>query len=161
MDSMWMIIGLAVLVLLGLYFFRRSRPAPQGTYDDKSVRSSGSIGGGTRAYDSPDHRSSGSIGGEQRGVDSPAHRSGGSIGGDSVVTREELETDKEIRRNERRSDEIRSGETGTRDSNGNRRVLPSLLEDEDEEKDVSRSGSASDRRRYDDDKHRSGGSFGG
>lgn len=45
------------------------------------MRSSGSIGGGTRAYDDPAHRSSGSIGGEKSGYDSPEHKSSGSIGG--------------------------------------------------------------------------------
>lgn len=81
MDSttMWIVIG--VVALLALFFYMRNRPAPHGTYDDKNVRSSGSIGGGTRAYDDPAHRSSGSIGGSQRGYDSPEHKSSGSIGG--------------------------------------------------------------------------------
>jgi hypothetical protein len=81
MDSttMWIIIG--VVALLALFFYNRNRPAPRGTYDDKNVRSSGSIGGGTRAYDDPAHRSSGSIGGAQSGYDSPEHQSSGSIGG--------------------------------------------------------------------------------
>jgi hypothetical protein len=74
-----MIIGIVVL-LIAVYLFRRSRPAPRGTYDDKNVRSSGSIGGGTRAYDDPSVRSSGSIGGKDRGIDSPDHKSSGSIG---------------------------------------------------------------------------------
>jgi len=81
MDSTTMWIIIAVVALLALFFYNRSRPAPRGTYDDKNVRSSGSIGGGTRAYDDPAHRSSGSIGGEQSGYDSPEHKSSGSIGG--------------------------------------------------------------------------------
>lgn len=81
MDSTTMWIIIAVVALLALFFYNRSRPAPRGTYDDKNVRSSGSIGGGTRAYDDPAHRSSGSIGGEQGGYDSPEHKSSGSIGG--------------------------------------------------------------------------------
>lgn len=81
MDSttMWIVIG--VVALLALFFYMRNRPAPHGTYDDKNVRSSGSIGGGARAYDDPAHRSSGSIGSSQRGYDSPEHKSSGSIGG--------------------------------------------------------------------------------
>lgn len=81
MDSTTIIIVIIIVALLALYLFRRSRPAPRGTYDDENVRSSGSIGGGTRAYDDPEHRSSGSIGGGQRGYDSPERESRGSIGG--------------------------------------------------------------------------------
>jgi hypothetical protein len=79
-DTTTIIIIVGVIALVALYLFRRSRPAPRGTYDDKNVRSSGSIGGGTRAYDDPNTRSSGSIGGRDRGYDSPDHESGGSIG---------------------------------------------------------------------------------
>jgi hypothetical protein len=79
-DSTTIIIIGIVVILIAIYLFRRSRPAPRGTYDDESVRSSGSIGGGTRAYDDPNHRSSGSIGGKERGYNSPEHKSSGSIG---------------------------------------------------------------------------------
>jgi len=51
------------------------------------VRSSGSIGGGTRAYDNPDVRSSGSIGDGPRAYDTPEHQSEGSIGGRTPVER--------------------------------------------------------------------------
>lgn len=78
-STIWIII--AVVALLALYFYNRSRPAPRGTYDDKHTRSSGSIGGGDRAYDDPAHRSSGSIGGGNRAYDAPEHESRGSIGG--------------------------------------------------------------------------------
>ena len=84
-STIWIII--AVVALLALYFYNRSRPAPRGTYDDKHTRSSGSIGGGSRAYDDPDQRSSGSIGGGQRGYDAPAHESQGSIGGSTTSQR--------------------------------------------------------------------------
>lgn len=80
MDSTTIWIIIAVVALLALFFYNRSRPAPRGTYDDKNVRSSGSIGGGTHAYDDPAYRSSGSIGGGQGGYDAPAQKSSGSIG---------------------------------------------------------------------------------
>lgn len=78
-STVWIVV--AVIALLALYFYNRSRPAPRGTYDDKNTRSSGSIGGGDRAYDDKNKRSSGSIGGGQRGYDTPEHESRGSIGG--------------------------------------------------------------------------------
>lgn len=62
-DTTTIIVIVAVVVLLGLFLFNRNRPARRGTYDDKNTRSSGSIGGGTRAHDDPEVRSSGSIGG--------------------------------------------------------------------------------------------------
>jgi hypothetical protein len=83
MDSTTIGIIVLVIAAIAFYIYRRSRPAPQGTYDDPDVRSSGSIGGGTRAYDDPDVRSSGSIGGGPRAYDSPEVKSGGSIGGRS------------------------------------------------------------------------------
>lgn len=81
-STIWIIV--AVVALLALYFYNRSRPAPRGTYDDKDTRSSGSIGGGSRAHDDPDHRSSGSIGGGQRSYDAPDQESRGSIGGSTT-----------------------------------------------------------------------------
>ena len=63
MNSTTMWIVLAVIVLLVLYFYNRSRPAARGTYNDPNVSSSGSIGGGPRAHDDPNFQSSGSIGG--------------------------------------------------------------------------------------------------
>lgn len=87
LDSSMIWIVIAVVALLAFYFYNRSRPAPRGTYDDKHMRSSGSIGGGNRAYDDPEQRSSGSIGGGQRGYDAPAQESHGSIGGSTTSQR--------------------------------------------------------------------------
>lgn len=81
MDTTTIIVIVAVVALLALFLYNRSRPAARGTYDDKNVRSSGSIGGGTRAYDDKNVRSSGSIGGGTRAYDAPSTHSGGSIGG--------------------------------------------------------------------------------
>lgn len=81
MDTTTVIIIVAVIALIAFWFYNRNKPAPRGTYDDKNTRSSGSIGGGTRAHDDPNVRSSGSIGGGTRAYDTPDHTSGGSIGG--------------------------------------------------------------------------------
>ncbi len=89
-------IGIIVVVvaLIALFIYNRSRPAPHGTYDDKKVSSSGSIGGGTRAHDDESVRSSGSIGGGAgnrgggvRAYDSESTTSGGTIGGSSQAER--------------------------------------------------------------------------
>ena len=106
MDTTAILIGIVIIALLAFYFYNRSKPAPRGTYDDKGSRSSGSIGGGTRAHDDPNVRSSGSIGGGTRGHDSPEHGSGGSIGG-----RQQSENEPNVRRveQEKRKDELRSG----------------------------------------------------
>ncbi|MCC6456283.1 MAG: hypothetical protein IT328_15115 [Caldilineaceae bacterium] len=82
-------IGIIVLVIVAIAFFifRRSRPAPHGTYNDPNVQSSGSIGGGPRAYDDPKVQSGGSIGGGPRAYDSPEVKSEGSIGGRSSTAR--------------------------------------------------------------------------
>jgi hypothetical protein len=122
-DTTTLIIIAGIVVLLALYLFRRSRPAPRGTYDDKNVRSSGSIGGGTRAYDDPKTRSSGSIGGKDRGYDSPDHESGGSIGAAN---------------RERRLDRDERGDL----REGNQRTP------------------RTEERKHDDDRFKSGGSFG-
>jgi len=85
MDTTAILIAIGVVAIVALYLYNRNKPAPHGTYDDKKLRSDGSIGGGTRAHDDPTMRSSGSIGGaapgDDRSYDSPDHRSGGSIGG--------------------------------------------------------------------------------
>jgi hypothetical protein len=81
MDTTTIIVIVAVIALLAFYLYNRRKPAPRGTYDDKDMRSSGSIGGGPRAHDDANLRSSGSIGGGTRSYDSPEHTSGGSIGG--------------------------------------------------------------------------------
>jgi hypothetical protein len=82
-------IGIIVLVIVAIAFFmfRRSRPAPHGTYDAPNIQSSGSIGGGPRAYDDPKVQSGGSIGGGPRAYDSPEVKSEGSIGGRSSAAR--------------------------------------------------------------------------
>lgn len=82
MDD-WILIVLAVVALAAVIWYQRRQPRPRGTYDDKDVRSSGSIGGSkTRAYDDEDVRSSGSIGGARKGAyDDDETTSGGSIGG--------------------------------------------------------------------------------
>ncbi len=81
MNTTTIVIIVAIIALIAFYLYNRSKPAPRGTYNDKNTRSSGSIGGGTRAHDDPNVRSSGSIGGGTRSYDSPVHSSGGSIGG--------------------------------------------------------------------------------
>lgn len=83
MDSWWIIL-LLIAAVAAIYLYNRNRTPPAGTYDDKNTRSSGSIGGGTRAHDSPDVRSGGSIGGGAKTYDSPDHESSGSIGGQPV-----------------------------------------------------------------------------
>jgi hypothetical protein len=83
MDNTWLWIILAIIAVAAIVWYQRRQPRPHGTYDDKDVRSSGSIGGSrTRAYDDKDVRSSGSIGGSREGAyDDDETRSGGSIGG--------------------------------------------------------------------------------
>jgi hypothetical protein len=88
-TTMWII--LAVIALLALYFYNRSRPAARGTYNDPNFQSGGSIGGGPRATDDPNFQSSGSIGGgpsasapsnqpERPRHDDENFKSGGSFG---------------------------------------------------------------------------------
>ena len=87
MDSptIWLIV--IVVAVIAYFFFRRGRAAPQGTYDDKDVRSSGSIGGGPRAHDDANVRSGGSIGGGPSSTDSREVASGGSLGGNRSTNR--------------------------------------------------------------------------
>ncbi len=136
MTTILMIGG--VILLIALFLFNRNRPAARGTYDDKKARSSGSIGGGTRAYDEPESRSSGSIGGgagnSTRAYDSPDHKSSGSIDGDNrgVSVSQKPRTDAFTP----------SGRLGTQDQDKEtRRRDPNAKQD--------------------DDKFKSGGSFGG
>ncbi|CAN5788284.1 hypothetical protein BH10CHL1_BH10CHL1_11410 [soil metagenome] len=87
-TTIWIILG--VVALVALYLYNRSRPAARGTYDDPNARSSGSIGGGTRANDDPNVTSRGSIGGRSTDTtkdetvkpahDDPNFKSGGSFG---------------------------------------------------------------------------------
>lgn len=91
MDTTTIIVIVAVVALVALWLYNRSRPAARGTYDDKDVRSSGSIGGGTRAYDDKSVRSSGSIGGGTRAYDAPEVKSSGSIGGSPAARVERAE----------------------------------------------------------------------
>jgi hypothetical protein len=133
MDSTTMLIIGAIVVLAAVYLYNRSRPAARGTYDDKNVRSSGSIGGGTRAYDDESVRSSGSIGGSKvKAYDSPEHSSRGSIGGQPTSARND-DDDNQVR------------------SVRNRQNLA------DESSDSPLRNRA---RANDDENHRSGGSFG-
>lgn len=83
MDNQWLLIIGALVVLAAIVWYTRRQPRPHGTYDDKDVRSSGSIGGSQKgAYDDDDVRSSGSIGGSKEGAyDEDEYKSGGSIGG--------------------------------------------------------------------------------
>jgi hypothetical protein len=86
MDTTTLLI-IGAIILLVIAFFMRNRVAPRGTYDDPNSRSSGSIGGGTRAYDDPNYNSGGSIGGGEgsggRTYDSPDFNSSGTIGGET------------------------------------------------------------------------------
>jgi len=95
MDTTTIII-IAVVALVALFLYNRSRPAARGTYDDKNVRSSGSIGDGTRAYDDEKVRSSGSIGGGTRAYDAPEVTSSGSIGGSPSARAERVEHETSI-----------------------------------------------------------------
>lgn len=144
-STIWIIV--AVVALLALYFYNRSRPAPRGSYDDKNTRSSGSIGGGDRAYNDAAHRSSGSIGGGQRGYDTPEHESRGSIGGGPATPR-----------------------TTTAPANGNRTVerelnrgidLGNPLERTNQAHTTAPHTNANDERQPDDERFRSKGSIGG
>lgn len=108
MDSTTMLIIGAIVVLAAIYLYNRSRPATRGTYDDKNPRSSGSIGGGTRAYDDENVRSSGSIGGSKvKAYDSPDHKSSGSIGGQPTSVRNDDDDDqvRSIRNRQKLADE--------------------------------------------------------
>ena len=130
MDTTTIIVIVAVVVLVGLFLFNRNRPARRGTYDDKNTRSSGSIGGGSRAHDDPEVRSSGSIGGGTRGNNSPQHSSGGSIGG-GPVSRPPREDSPAARSNPNRREDVDRIDRDTRDLNDpNRgssvRTLPDL-----------------------------------
>ncbi|HRW06429.1 MAG TPA: hypothetical protein P5121_15100 [Caldilineaceae bacterium] len=160
MDTTAILIGIVIIALLAFYFYNRSKPAPRGTYDDKRTRSSGSIGGGTRAHDDPNVRSSGSIGGGTRGHDSPEHRSGGSIGG-----RQQSENEPNVRRVEpeqTRTVDPDRDEVGVNGAHRNSTLprLPDQPEPADRERNVQRSDdpAAQEKRK---DEFRSGGSFGG
>ena len=153
MDFTTILIIVAVIALAALYFYNRSRPAPHGTYDDKVVRSSGSIGGGTRAYDDEKVRSSGSIGGGPRAYDDREHTSGGSIGDQRTTDR----TDNGVsRRNNQRDDlreeNVRSG--STRRSHVRDENLRDDLREDVREEDAAEPT-------HNDRRHKSGGSFGG
>lgn len=149
-STIWIIV--AVVALLALYFYNRSRPAPRGTYDDKDTRSSGSIGGGSRAYDDPDKRSSGSIGGGQRSYNAPDHESRGSIGGGptSQHTTSQVPSDRTLER------ELE------RDSRGIDRNGPlERLADERAQPAKELHNQDSSQRQHDDDRFKSKGSIGG
>ena len=81
-DILWIVLGLLALGAF-IWYMQNRGPAPQGTYDDETVESGGSIGGEDKAYDDETVESGGSIGGDAvKTYDDPEHRSGGSIGGD-------------------------------------------------------------------------------
>lgn len=163
MDTTTMIVIVAVVVLVGLFLLNRNRPAARGTYDDKNTRSSGSIGGGTRANDDPDVRSSGSIGGGTRSHNSPDHSSGGSIGGGPVSRPPREDTREDFDRVDRNTQDLNEP---TRDSGV--RTLPDLdisgdrsprnLQDNDDDR-LAHERMA--RQRKDSDDFKSGGSVGG
>ena len=135
MDFTTILIIVAVIALAALYFYNRSRPAPHGTYDDKDVRSSGSIGGGPRAYDDREHTSGGSIG-DQRTTDRT----------DNGVSR------RNNQRDDLREENVRSG--STRRSHVRDENLRDDLREDVREEDAAEPT-------HDDRRHKSGGSFGG
>lgn len=174
MDTTTIIVIIAVLALLGFYLYNRSRPAPRGTYDDKNTRSSGSIGGGTRAHDDPNVRSSGSIGGGTRGHNSPQHSSGGSIGGgpssrpprdERVTTRPDIreDYDQQERRMPDQSDRVRTlPNLDIGESAEERQVRNANSPHNDHDNEADRlEREREERRRKDSGEFRSGGSFGG
>lgn len=162
MDTTTIIIIVAVVALLALFLYNRSRPAPRGTYDDKNSRSSGSIGGGTRAHDDENVRSSGSIGGGTRAYDTPSTSSGGSIGGGPstpstrahhVEANDRLSTlaeEPEIHTNERRSGD-KVNERLVREHSENTRSETTHSENNTEGENA---------RKNDDPRYKSNGSFG-
>ncbi len=164
MDTTTIIIIVAVIALIAFYLYNRSKPAPRGTYDDKDVRSSGSIGGGTRAHDDPNVRSSGSIGGGARAHDAPEHTSGGSIGGRQRT--ENRNTQVTTNPVNRPSQPRTTPPEGPRASDSQQeRTLPRLNEGTATAADRRRNGLQEEARPADeqkrDDEFRSGGSFGG
>jgi len=174
METTTIIIIIAVIALLGFYLYNRSRPAPRGTYDDKATRSSGSIGGGTRANDDPNVRSSGSIGGGTRGHNSPQHSSGGSIGGgpasrppreERVTTRPDLREDDDQLRHNRAdgSDRTRTlPDLNIRESADERQLRNATpVRDLDDDHADRLERERAERQRKEGDEFRSGGSFGG
>lgn len=150
MDTTTILIIIAVIALIAFWLYNRNKPAPHGTYNDPDVRSSGSIGGGTRSYDDPDVRSSGSIGGGTRSHDSPKHSSGGSIGGSSGG-RQQTENNKVTREHSTQQPRVKTQEERATDSNFN---LPLSLPKNDVER-------QEEQKKRNEDEFRSGGSFGG
>lgn len=172
METIFSIIILVIVAAVAYYFYKK-RPAPQGTYDNKDVRSGGSIGGGSRANDDKDVRSSGSIGGGTRGHDSPTLATGGSIGGDSNDrTKQRTAAEHEERAHETRRQPAEYDDRMRMDTpNGMPR--PFGIEDEEEEPTLNAKGrhvappEPASSEAEDDDKEkskpefRSNGSFGG
>jgi hypothetical protein len=159
-ETTTIIIIVAVIALIAFYLYNRNKPAPHGTYDDKNVRSSGSIGGGTRAHNDPDVRSSGSIGGGTRGHDAPEHTSGGSIGGRQRTENSNAGTIPRGAAQQRRT----TPEPRVSD-NEQERTLPPLNDGTATAADRRRNGLQEEERPADEqkrnDEFRSGGSFGG
>jgi hypothetical protein len=141
----WTTIGIIAIAVIAIAYFvmRRGRVAPQGTYDDPDVSSSGSIGGGPRAHDDPNVSSGGSIGGGPRTYDSPKVSSGGSIGNQTARARSERPARSEVQSNRRISDEEQR-----------------IRDEEAREEDRLRDPDNPDEPTYNDRKLKSGGSFG-
>lgn len=146
MDTTMIIIVIAAVALIGFWLYNRNKPAPRGTYDDKNVRSSGSIGGGTRAHDDPNVRSSGSIGGGTRAHDAREHGSGGSIGGQQRTENSSVARPRSTSQQRTDVRELRNTE-----AEADRPLRPLNNGAHDEEQDEKKR----------DDQFRSGGSFGG
>jgi len=153
MDSTTLLIVGIVVALLAFYFYNRSKPAARGTYDDKSARSSGSIGGGTRAYDDESVRSSGSIGGGSgtRAYDAPEVESSGSIGGQPTTTRSETTRTTTTRST---GSGLKADDDRDQDRTSDNR-LKRLDDDREDDQPQRRKGRAND-----DENFKSGGSFG-
>jgi hypothetical protein len=175
------ILILIILLLLWLasrFFSNRAPTTP--SYDDKDIRSGGSIGGGPgmpgqRTHDDPTIESGGSIGGRGGNVtarthDDPNIRSGGSIGGSNVYREESrppvgggVERDSDIgeRRNPFTSG---SGQSVSSSTVENLRNRATDMRDERDDDDRARRDDDDNppRRRggNDDPNVRSGGSFG-
>lgn len=154
-NAILIIIGLLILLWLASRFFGNRAPTTP-TYDDKNIRSGGSIGGGPgqpgqRTHDDPNIESGGSLGGRSgeatpRTHDDPNIRSGGSFGGSNATREREAP---------------RSGNnpfnTGARSTNA-----PSAEELRERSTPTRRDTDSPPKRSGNDDPNtRSGGSFGG
>jgi hypothetical protein len=81
-NAILLIIGLLILLWVASRFFNRGGPTAP-TYDDKNIRSGGSIGGGAgqpsqRTHDDPNIESGGSFGGSNARSNTPSSSSSSS-----------------------------------------------------------------------------------